>query len=209
MNKLFSPVTFLILISSFLISLSSCSDDDKENDEPYPSIITELADCQTDAQGTLTSILLDNDTRLTLINPQTGLKANVTYRCLAGYTLEGTQASLKALSPAVLLHDSTAVAQTDPTGVVSLWRTGRYINLHLRPKTQGGKQTWGFVVDRIVGRHAYLHLHHRQGTDPTSYSTDVFASMPLSEVNADDFSITIETFSDTSGSTSVSKTWEL
>lgn len=188
----FVKFSFLILLSSFLISLSSCGDD--KDDSPYPSIITEMADCVTNSQGTMTKIVLDDDTELVLTNPQTGLKASVTYRALAGYTMDGGKATLYSLSSVPLLRDSTSVAISDPLAVVSLWRTNRYINLHLRPKTQGGKHTWGFIVESIVERHATLRLHHRQGSDPTAYSTDIYVSLPLDLVEADDFTLHIQTF---------------
>lgn len=189
------PVSLTLLLLFFC--LSSCHDDD--SDAPYPSIITEMADCPTDDEGTMRAIVLDDDTRLTLTNPQTGLRASVTYRALAGFTRQADrQATLYSLTAAPLLRDSTAVAVCDPVGVASLWRTGRYLNLHLLPKTQGqGRQAWGYIVDSIADRHAYLRLHHRQDTDPTAYSTDLYASLPLSEVDADRFTLRIETFSGT------------
>ena len=181
-------------------SLSSCNDD---NDSPFPNLLTEMADCPTDAQGTMNYIVLDDDTKLFVTNPQKELKPNVLYRCLADYVIEDDgKATLYGLRSCPILHDSTAVAQTDPVNVVSLWRTPRYINLHLMPKTRGGSQTWGFILDNIVNRHAYLRLHHRQGDDPTAYSTDVYVSLPLDLVDADDFTLTITTFSDT-------KSWDL
>ncbi|MBQ8969431.1 MAG: NigD-like N-terminal domain-containing protein [Bacteroidaceae bacterium] len=187
------PVSLTLFL--LFLCLSSCHDDD---DAPYPSIITEMVDCPTDDEGTMTSILLDDDTRLTLTNPQTGLKKDVTYRALAGFTRETDRATLYSLTGVPLLHDSTAVAQTDPTNVVSLWRTSRYLNLHLLPKTQGqGQHTWGYIVDSMVDRHAYLRLHHRQDCDPTAYSTDVYVSMPLTEVDADTLTFVIETFTGT------------
>lgn len=147
-------------------------------------------------------IVLDNDTELPLSNPQTGLKPNVTYRALAGFALDNGKVRLYSLKSATLLRDSTSVAQCDPVNVTSIWRTRRYINLHLLPKTQGGEQSWGFITDSIVGNHAYLRLHHRQETDPTSYSTDVYASLPLKLLEANQFTIRINTFSGT-------KEWEL
>ena len=192
-------LSFLIFHFSFLFFLSSCSDKD---DAPYPSVITELVDCPTDEGGTISHIVLDDDTTLPLTNPQSGLQASVTYRCMAGFTLDSGKATLYSLTGAFLLRDSTAVAQTDPTAVVSLWRTSRYLNLHLLPKTQGGEQSWGFITDSIAGRHAYLRLHHRQGEDPTAYSTDVYASLPLSLVDADTITLCIQTFNGT-------KSWEL
>lgn len=201
--KYIRPFTFfltplLLLFTSF--SLSSCRDDN--DDSPYPSLITELVDCPTNSDGTMVKIVLDDDTELPLSNPQTGLKADVIYRCLAGYTLDKGQATLYSLKSAALLRDSTSVAQCDPVNVVSLWQTRRYINLHLMPKTQGGEQSWGFITDSIVGNRAYLRLHHRQGTDPTSYSTDVYASLPLKLLEANQYTIRINTFSGT-------KEWEL
>ena len=197
--KLPIRLSFLIIYFSFLISLSSCNND---TEEPYPSLITEMADCPTNNAGTMVKIVLDNDTELPLNNPQTGLKANVVYRCLAGYTLDNGQATLYNLKSAHFLRDSTDVAACDPTNVASVWRTQRYLNFHLRPKTQGGTHVWGFITDSIVDRHAYLRLHHQQGDDPTAYSTDVYASLPLNLVEADKFTLRIVTFKGT-------KEWEL
>jgi len=178
----------------------SCNDDD----DSFPNLLTEMVDCPTDAQGTINFILLDNDTKLFVTNPVKDLKGNVMYRCLADYAIEDDgKATLYGLKGCPILRDSTAIAQTDPLNVVSLWRTPRYINLHLMPKTQGeDTHYWGFITDSIVDRHAYLRLHHRQGDDPTSYSTDVYASLPLEHVEADNFTIRIQTFNGT-------KTWEL
>lgn len=188
------------VFSLLLFVLLSCSDD--KEDGPYPSIVSEMADCPTNSEGTMMKIVLDNDTELPLSNPQTGLKPNVTYRALAGFALDNGKVRLYSLKSATLLRDSTSVAQCDPVNVTSIWRTRRYINLHLLPKTQGGEQSWGFITDSIVGNRAYLRLHHRQGTDPTSYSTDVYASLPLKLLEANQFTIRINTFSGT-------KEWEL
>ena len=193
------PINLTLLFLLFFC-LSSCHDD---NEDVFPSLITELADCPTDDEGTMQTIILDDDRQLPVTNPQTGLRPNVTYRALAGYTLESDgQATLYSLVGAVLLCDSSAVAVEDPTGVASIWRTRRYINLHLLPKTQGGQHTWGYAVDSICPGHAYLRLHHCQGEDPTAYSTDVYASLPLSLVDADTITLRIQTFNGT-------KSWKL
>ena len=198
MKPHFRLLSFVFSLLPFV--LLSCSDDN--DDSPYPSIVSEMADCPTNSEGTMMKIVLDNDTELPLSNPQTGLKPNVTYRALAGFALDNGKVRLYSLKSATLLRDSTSVAQYDPVHVTSIWRTRRYINLHLLPKTQGGEQSWGFITDSIVGNHAYLRLHHRQETDPTSYSTDVYASLPLKLLEANQFTIRINTFSGT-------KEWEL
>lgn len=194
-------LSFFILNFSFLISLSSCSNDN--DDTPYPNLITEMADCPTDSEGTMKSIVLDDDTRFSITNQQTNLKPNVTYRCLADYVVEGNgQVTLYGLKSCPILRDSTAIAQCDPVNVVSLWRTRRYINMHLRPMTMDQEMhDWGFITDSIRGRHAYLRLHHRQGSDPTAYSTDLYASLPLDLVEADTITLRIRTFSGTNEQT--------
>lgn len=193
MKPHFRLLPFVFSLLSFV--LLSCSED--KDDAPYPSLITEMADCPTNSDGTMVKIVLDDDTELPLSNPQTDLKPNVTYRALAGFALDNGKVRLYSLKSATLLRDSTSVAQCDPVNVTSIWRTRRYINLHLLPKTQGGEQSWGFITDSIVGNRAYLRLHHRQGTDPTSYSTDVYASLPLKLLEANQYTIRINTFSGT------------
>ena len=186
-----------VLLLTFVFALSSCGDD---GEEAFPNLVTEMADCPTDEAGILQSIVLDDDTRLTLSNPRTGLQANALYRCLAAYVPDTKgRATLYSLTSARLLRDSTAVAQCDPTGVASLWRTRRYINLHLLPKTQGGPpHAWGFVVDSIRPGHAFLRLHHRQGSDPAAYTTDLYASLPLDLVEENDtITLRIRTFTGT------------
>ena len=185
------PVNLTLLLLVFC--LSSCNDDDK--DAPYPSLVTEMADCPTNSDGTMTSITLDDDTRLVLTNPQTGLRANVIYRALAGFTVEDQKATLYSLTAAALLRDSTRTPRQDPTNVASLWRTRRYLNLHLLPKTQGGRQTWGYMVDSIRPGHTFLSLFHRQGNDPTAYTTDQYASLPLDSLpETDTLTLGIQTF---------------
>jgi len=127
--------------------------------------MTEMVDCPTDAKGTMTTIVLDDDTRLTLTNPQVDLKPSVVYRCLADYVIEDDgKATLYGLRSCPILRDSTDLAKTDPLGVVSLWRTRRYINLHLMPKTQDkGTHGWGFITDsiRVEGSKSYYRFYER------------------------------------------------
>ncbi|MBQ0048822.1 MAG: NigD-like N-terminal domain-containing protein [Bacteroidales bacterium] len=175
--------------------LFACSDEDQ--DKPYPSIITELCCLHTTSNGTFGHLQLDNGTRYTISNPQSGYHASVSYRVLCGFVPKGGEAEIYQLSAALLLHDSTAVQQHDPVSILSSWRSGRFLNFHLAPKTQGGTQYWGYVVDRIDTScsetnaqgepltTAYVSLHHNQNADPTSYTTDVYASIPLDSIQAD------------------------
>ena len=184
MHKMFTKA--LTLAASLL--LLSCSDTE---DAFYPNIITEMADLKTDDSGCLTQLIVDNGTCYTVSNRQGGFAKKVTYRVLCGYVPDHTTATLYQLNAAYYLRDSSAVAQRDPVTIRSIWRTPRYINLHLAPKTQGGVHYWGFVTDSIVSvtlpddteqTHAYLSLHHSQNGDPASYTEETYASIPLDSI---------------------------
>ncbi len=169
-------------ILTILLALSLCFVACNDDDDAYPSIITDILDGITNSSGALTTLQTDEGEAYTLTNPQSGLVKNAIYRCLCGYTLEGNKATLYSLSGVYILRDSTERAVKDPLPIVSAWQTSRYINLHLRPKTQGGTQYYGYVTDSIVDGHVYLSLHHRQNGDPEAYSTDVYASIPLDSI---------------------------
>ncbi len=184
------PVSLLLLFTGILLSLSSCNDEEAS----YPSVITEMADCLTDDEGTLFKMVLDDNTQFPITNKQTGLEPRSLYRCLAGYTLQEGEATLYSLKACPLLCDSTHTAIHDPLNVVSIWKTHRYLNLHLQPKGQCFQHSWGFSIDSISLKHTFLQLHHRQGADPLSYSSDVYASLPLDSLQTDTLTLRIATF---------------
>lgn len=180
-------------IIPFLLSalcLVACNKDE----EPYPSVITEFVDLKSDAQGRLASILTDEDLGFTIATPITGYHPNARYRGVCGFVPVGNVAFVKSLEPVEYLRDSSDVVCHDPIAVYSVWATRRYINMQLRPMTQGGEQTWGFAVDSIVGETAFLSLHHNQQGDPLAYSTNVYASLSLDSVAQSDIRMTIHTF---------------
>ena len=97
-----------------------------------------------------------------------------------------------------ILRDSTAIGRKDPTGILSAWRAGRYINLHLQPKTQGGTHYWGFTVDSVAQGTVWIGLHHKQNSDPLSYTQDLYASIPVDSIKTalpgDSLIMTVATF---------------
>lgn len=170
--------------------LSSCGEDD----ESYPSILTEFVDVHSNLDGVLCQFTTDSEKTFPIANPQTGYKANSIYRCVCGYVLEGNLARLYQLSGVYLLRDSTTCACQDPVSVVSVWRAGHYVNMQLSPKTQGGTQYWGYSTDSLNREKAYLSLHHRQNADPLSYSQTVYASLPVDSLECDSIILRIHTF---------------
>jgi len=181
--------SLLLLICLFTLS---CSHDD----EVYPNVITDIASIKTDNNGTMRTLVFDDGTQYNIANELTGYIKNVAYRVLVGYApTDATSARIYNLTGVNVLRDSTETPRRDPVRLLSQWRTPLFINLHLAPKTQGGKQHWGFIVDSIATRqdaagdttrHAYLSLHHNQNGDPTSYTTDVYASIPLDSIKGID-----------------------
>jgi len=193
----------LLLIPLFVVA---CSDD--ERDEPYPSLITEMALLSSDASGNINSFTTDAGTTYTLTSSLTGAHANARWRFLVGYVLKESQrATIYSLDPVIVLRDSTArpTAYRDPVGFVSAWLGGGFVNLHLTPKTKGGVQSWGFLRDStslnaVGGTTHHISLYHRQGSDPTAYSADTYLSLALDSVQheastADSIKFTLITFS--------------
>lgn len=171
--------TQTLILSALCTLLSAFSTSCSSEQDTLPNIVTEMADIHTDETGKTKTLELDNGQIYDIANPSTGLKEEQTYRALVNFVHDESTATLYSSQGAYVLKDSTETPKTDPVKVISIWRTSRYINLHLAPLTQGGTQHWGFLTDSVVDGHQYLHLHHNQNGDPTSYTTDVYASMPI------------------------------
>lgn len=178
----------LVLFPLVIVSLTSCSDKD---DEPFPSMVTELADAITDDRGQIAYLWMDDSTQLRVSNSITGFHPRAGYRCLCGFVRGGgNSVELLSLSPAYVLYDcqKETFRAKDPLGVVSVWRGGhRYLNMYLRPKTRGGSQLWGYLRDSVyantMGGSTYcLSLLHGQGTDTLAYSQDYYMSIPLDSI---------------------------
>ena len=174
-----------LLLSSGLVGLASCSDDD---DEPFPALVSELGLVFTDEHGVITRLLLDDSTSHPVTNKLEGYVARAAYRCVCGFVRgSGQSVEIRSLAPAYILADSTDSRHraNDPVEVVSAWRGGHmFLNLYVRPLTKGGKQQWGYLRDSVRANPAggttyHLSLMHAQGTDTLAYSTDLYMSVPL------------------------------
>lgn len=188
--------------------LAACSDEQ----ESYPNLITEFSDIHTDAQGTFARMTIDNGTCFVIANTNIPKhNPNTTYRAVVGYEADPLSSTPRAyiytLESATVLADSTAQACHSPINAESVWRSERYINLHLAYRTQGGDHYWGYTVEseqsagkegRTYG-HRHLSIHHSQRQDPLSYSQKHYCSIPLSTIPGyqvtDTISITVHTFS--------------
>lgn len=195
-------IRFATILLFGMLLLASCSSDE----ETYPSMVSEFVSVKANDNGLLYEFVNDRDMTFTITNHLEGYKPKAVYRAVCGYSFQGKEATLYQLTGAYLLRDSMENAKKDPTNVLSVWRAGKFINMQLTPKTQGGIQYWGFATDSIHAGHAFLSLHHNQNNDPTAYTENVYASLPVDSIKnitkGDTITLKINTFTGI-------KTWTL
>lgn len=168
------------LLAAMAVILGACSSADEE--DMYPSLISEFGIVYTDADTCIWQFDTDGGSTYRLASPirLSGADPDARYRGIVRYVTEAAGgAQLRGFQGTPLLHDSTAVAQTDPTGIESVWMGRDFINLRLTPRTQGGQQYWGYAIDSVStdSTHYHLRLHHSQQNDPTSYTATLYASI--------------------------------
>lgn len=209
-SKVITSAKGLLCFSVFTLAIfliGACS----EKQEPYPDLVTEFADIRTGTSGLFVDMTTDDGTLFAITN--TNIKPHrpdTTYRAIVGYVpTEGSscpEAYIYTLTGARVLEDSTSVLRHDPTGIESMWKHGKYINMQLTAKGQGGVHHWGYAVDSVQysgeqGRahsHHYLSIHHNQGQDPLYYSQTYYCSIAYSSLPgfsaADTVSVSVNTF---------------
>lgn len=195
---------FLVLCALFL---TACGDE--EDDFVYPSLLTEFVELYTDDVGNGTLLTTDGGSTYAVQTPLQGLQPEAVYRIVCGYELTGESqgnypiVKVYTAENVYVLDEKAGNSEDDaPTGVAGIWRGGKYLNFHLNPKTQGGFQEWGFRMDGVrpssTGKTYQLSLYHRQPDDPYSYTTDVYASLPLGSLEelqaGDSIAFTVLTF---------------
>lgn len=191
------PFSLSLILLLGVMMVVSCSDD-----KDYPSLITDFVVARTNASGTVSSVSLDGGGRYDVSAQAIASSSKDTLlRCIASYTLEGDKMQLYNIAhvfssrprPAEDIQtvvDSALHLDTlprDPLKVVSLWRGGGYINIHLGLMTTGSdKHSYAFSEDS-TGH--YSLVHHRPADDAESYTRQVYMSMPIPD------SVTTLTFS--------------
>ena len=171
----------------FVLALGACS---SEDGEIYPSLITEMAMARGNSEGLLASFTTDSGHTYQTSNKVSGLKNGELLRTLISYVVaeDGKAQVYKAVAVPVLKDIADVETPVhDPTGVESCWLGGRFVNLHLLPKTQGGKQGWAFLRDSVSantlgGCTFHLSLYHSQLDDAEAYSNDFYACVALDSV---------------------------
>lgn len=184
-----------LCVACVAFCMVACGDDDDEGSH-IPSYITDFMLVSTDAKGYITTVTLDDGS----IYPVTTQKRmtdypDTTLRCRANYTLDEGQLRLYGVGkvfaqkpvPASAFrlilngvsYDGEEYIPRDPVKVVSMWKSGGYINLHLGLMTTGnGVHQYAFCEDS-PGHYSLVHL--RPYADAESYTEQIFMSMPIPE----------------------------
>lgn len=181
-------VSLVLCLTALLVTLASCSKDD----EPYPALITEMVMSSSNAQCMFTAFTTDDGRTFQMSNNVKGPSPNVRWRFLCGYVKDSeTTAHVYTFIHVPYLLDYANVDRPrhDATGFASIWKSGGYINLHLLPMTQGGRQGWGFLRDSTHmntggGTNYYVSLIHYQLNDVQAYTEDLFVCLDLDSISA-------------------------
>ncbi len=178
------------LLCAAALTLASCSDDD--SGPPYPSLLSEMAMATADSSGNIQAFRTDGGSVYRVSNTITGMLPNSIMRTLIDYAVESEGvAKIYAAQQVPVVGDVTAGEKRlhDAQGVVSVWKAAGYINMHLMPRTQGGRQAYGYVRDSVAtspsGQQTlHISLYHDQANDPASYSRHIYASISADSIAA-------------------------
>ena len=131
----------------------------KEDDYVYPSVVTEFIDGQTDSEGVLSRLITDEGEVYTiqLREGLDGLTPDSLYRTVSVYqplTESGevylySAQLIMALDP-LPAESFTEGVVTDPLDVRSVWRSGDYINLILKPMVKDKNQPFTIIAMTIT-----------------------------------------------------------
>lgn len=168
-----------------VVVVASCNDDDSNY---IPSYITELMMAQTNSDSVVAKLTLDDGRSFAVKSQQIKSKhPNALMRCYATISVESDGSNVKVYeitgveSSVPVLADSVKFQGKDPVNVVSVWKSGGYVNLCLAPLVNAGeKYRTAFCLDSISSRTAYVSfLFQRPDTTIEAYSTNYYRSIPL------------------------------
>lgn len=188
MKKLLSKVLLSCIIASVAVCFVSCLDDKQS----FPSIKTDFLVVETNSSGMLSKVRLDDGLSYDVTAQEIKFGVPDTLlRCVASYALTEQNIQLYSIShifssnPVPLekfLEDGRYTEENlprDPVNVISMWRSGGYINMQLGVLTTSvASHLYAFCKD---GEGRYSLLHQRPANDMESYTQAVFLSMPVPE----------------------------
>ena len=205
MKKLLSKIICFLCIVSATMCFVSCFDDDST---PYPSLKTDLVVAETNAAGVVSKIKLDNGEMYDVTSKEVKFGvADTLFRCLASYAMENKGIKIygitnifssKPVPLATLLEDGTYTEETlprDPVEIISMWKSGGYINMQLGVLTTGNASHAYAFCEEEKGK--YSLLHRRPLNVAESYTSVVFLSMPIPD-GVESLTFSVNTYEGTS-----------
>lgn len=205
MRKLLTDILCVTLVTC----LVACSDGDDDGGAYIPPYVTDLLVANTDADGKVVSVCLDDGTIHHVAAQQVDLgQKDTLLRCMAVYTQENEKNfELSSIRPVFCsnpypassiyvivdgrVYKDASLLPRDPMKVVSMWKSGGYLNLHLGLMTTNrGIHQYAFCED---SEGHYSLLHHRPASDGSAYTEHIYLSMPIPE-GRESFTFTVRTY---------------
>ena len=213
-------LVIIILNFQFLIFYSSCTQDNYDKGEgKYSLMRADFVEAHANAEKQIDAIVTDDGDQMSASKPFTAklvVTPDSVYRCILYYNKVRDEKGLYIFEPISIgevpcpkitpLSELGKVMKTDPVKFESAWlsKTGKYLNLSLYLMTgtmdnDKAMQMLHIVQDTITTnpdatRTSHLRLYHDQAGFPEYYSTQVYASILTSQIDADSVRISINTY---------------
>lgn len=165
-----------------MLAVLGCSD---EKGADIPPLVTDFLVVATDEEGVVSTVILDDGTRFDVERQRvTSAMKDTLLRCFGSYAIEEGGLRLYSLAHVVSdvphapdYYSEDESLPRDPLKVISMWRSGGYVNVQLGLLTTGVEgHKYGFCEDS-VGHYSLLHL--RPKGDAEAYTEKVYVSMPI------------------------------
>ena len=220
MKRLLRLIVFIISYISCLFSYTSCTQDAYEKGEgKYSLMRADLVEARANAQKEIDLITTDDGEQFSITKAFTTkwvTTADSIYRCILYYNKVEEGSGKYAAEPISIglvpcpkvtpISELKKEMKTDPVKFESAWlsKTGKYLNLSfflMTGTTDDDKatQTLHVIQDTIMThpdatRTCCLRLYHDQAGIPEYYSSQVYASILTSQIEADSVRLTINTY---------------
>ena len=220
MKRLLRLIVIIITHFSLLMIHSSCTQDAYEKGEgKYSLMRADFVEARANAEKQIDQIITDDGEQLLASKPFTAklvVTPDSVYRCILYYNKVRDERGYDVFEPIsiglVPCPNITPISalkkemKTDPVKFESAWlsKTGKYLNLSLYLMTGASDNdeaihTIHVIQDTIMThpdatRTCYLRLYHDQAGVPEYYSSQVYASILTSQIEADSVHLTVNTY---------------
>ena len=220
MKRLLRLIVIIITHFSLLMTHSSCTQDAYEKGEgKYSLMRADFVEARANADKQIDQIITDDGEQLLASKPFTAklvVTPDSVYRCILYYNKVRDERGYDVFEPISIgqvpcpevtpLSELDKEMKTDPVKFESAWlsKTGKYLNLSLYLMTGASDndeaiQTLHVIQDTIMThpdatRTCYLRLYHDQAGVPEYYSSQVYASILTSQIEADSVHLTVNTY---------------